>query len=793
MSVAIGFNVLAFSFIDAVLLQALPYVDADGLYLIWNHGPQTGVPRIPLSGKNISLYSAEQDWLESFTAFRLRLRARQRAMILGGESPEWVDAVAATAELTRTLGVEPMLGRGFQDEDDEPGAPKVVILSHGFWERRFEGDQQIVGSKITLDGEPYEVIGVFGPDFYFPPPYQEMGGEMVNSRAHVYVTHHVPPEAANPFFYRGLVRLKPGVDKAQAESELAAAAQFFATEVFPDPALKGLTVRLDPLAEGAVAPVRGPLLGLQAAALLVLLIACVNVANLMLSRAVERERDWALRTALGAGPFRLLAPLWGESLVFALGGAAFGLILARLLQNLTFALTSSYIPHIGQVAVGWREVVFALLLAALAGLISSLLPAFRLLRLPVLECIKEGSRSRRLGRPAGLLRQGMIAGQVALALVVLVAAGLLVRSIREVQATDLGFTNRDILVASINLPDARYSTPQQQRAALKELEEVAQSLPGVEEASVVSIAPFSGVDFGGAFAITERPEADPQPVASFLHVTPSYFETLGIPLLKGRLFTQADREDSQPVAVIDSHVADLYWPGESPLGKHVTYHTDEIAFEIVGVVKHVRQTALRPNHPREGVIYFPIAQEPQPIANLVVHSPSQQEVLASLLRSRISDFDPEMPVRIESLPSMIRQAHAGFSSPARLIEGLALMAALLASVGIYSLIAVMVKARTREIGIRMTLGSDRRQILLLLARKSLLQVGGGMAVGLLLSWLLGRYYQQVWSQVLYQVSPHDPVTYVVVSLLFLAVAVLASWGPSRRAVSIDPVQALREE
>ncbi|HSR52855.1 MAG TPA: FtsX-like permease family protein, partial [Acidobacteriota bacterium] len=419
--------------------------------------------------------------------------------------------------------------------------------------------------------------------------------------------------------------------------------------------------------------------------------------------------------------------------------------------------------------------------------------ALRLLHLSVADRLRDGGRGRGLGHSAGWLRQILVLTQVALTLVVLVAAGLLTRSLREVENADLGFTNRDVLLATANLPDQRFPTAEQRVTAIQKLQDLASGFPGVDGAAVINIAPFSGADNGAIINVLGRPEGEPMPVASIRHVSANYFSTLGIPLLRGRLLTEADRANSQPVAVIDSHLAETYWPNQDPLGQQFVYGDEELTFEVVGIAKHMRHDGLQPSHPQEGFIYIPLAQEPQEVVNLLVDSVLPQESLAPMLRGLIEDLAPEMPVEVRSLPALIRRANAGFSTPARLSEGMALLAALLAAVGIYSLIAVMVRSRAREIGIRLTLGSRRRQILALLTRRALLLVAGGIVAGLVLSWWLGKLYLQTWSQLLYRTSPHDPLTYAAVSVLFLALALLASWIPSRRALRIDPAQTLREE
>ncbi|HSR52057.1 MAG TPA: ABC transporter permease, partial [Acidobacteriota bacterium] len=375
LTAAIGFNVLSFSFVDAVLLERLPYPQADRLYLLWNSPPKIPIPFLPLSDYNVINYAQASESFESLTAFRIRFRENNRAMILAGETPEWVDVVMTGASLSRTLQVEPILGRAFREGEDRAGAPRVALLSHAFWRLRFEGDRDILGQKIVLNKEPHEIVGVLPPGVYFPVPFQDLGGNFIGTQAQIIVPLQLEAERPAPFSNRSIVRLKAGVSPDQARSELEPLARHFAQEIFPDPDLDGLTVLLSSLAEGAVGHLRRPLLGLQAAAFLILFIACVNVANLMLSRTVERERDWAVRTALGASRKRMLLFVVAEGVVLSLLAAAVGLTAAIILRNPVLELTSPYIPHVEGVVVGGKEIAFALLLGLAAGLLSSLIPA----------------------------------------------------------------------------------------------------------------------------------------------------------------------------------------------------------------------------------------------------------------------------------------------------------------------------------------------------------------------------------------------------------------------------------
>jgi putative ABC transport system permease protein len=776
LAIGIGANTAIFSVVNAVLIRPLPFREPDRLVRIWESNPERNAPLFSISAANYL------DWREQCTSFERieAYRREQPVAIAGDDGPEQVMSGRFSAGLPGVLGLAPQLGRSFVADEERPGSGAVAILGHGFWQRRFGGDPGVIGKPITLDGEPYTIVGVMPEGFVLPNNAAEVWTPLAFSGPEL--------DRANRFL-RVLARLKPGVPLEQATAELAAVAARLA-EQHPD-ANRGWGVAVQGLQETVVdARVRRALLVLLGAVGFVLLIACANVANLLLARAAGRGREIAVREALGASRGRIVRQLLTESMLIALAGGALGLLLAAWGIDFLAALDPGTIPRVAEVDVDGRVLGFTLATSVLTGLAFGLFPALRASAQDLNTALKEGGQDRSGERGRGF-RSTLVVLEAALALVLLIGAGLLARSFVRLQEVSLGFEPRGVTALQISLPKSRYPEAAQARDFVGRLIERVATLPGVTAAGAASTVPMFGGNTMTAFTVEGRPSQPGEyEAADFRVVTPGYLDTLGVPLLRGRGLTPADDEGAPPVLVINETFARRYWPGEDALGKRIAIRGVEgEPHTVVGVVGDVRELEAE-TEPRP-TMYQPLMQFPAMRSMTVVaRAEGEPEGLAAALREQVWAIDRDQPIAsIASMEEIVGRSIAEPRFNALLLGLLAGVALLLALVGIAGVVAYGVARRTREIGVRMALGAHPDDVLRLVLVQGLRPVLAGVAIGLPAAYASSR----VLSGLLFGVSPTDPWTYAGVAALLVAAAAVACWVPARRAARVDPVVALRTD
>lgn len=778
LGLGVGANTVIFSVVNAVILRPLPFPDSDRIVRLNEVHQPNSQPTTNLSYATFLDLGTETGALENVAAARFW----SDSLIDGGE-PEQVSTMLVSAEFFAALRVVPALGRTFVPEEDQPGKDNVVVISDGLWRRRFGADPNLVGRIIKLSGTERTVIGVLSREFQstllFPGRYDVFrplvpGGRLRdNRRSHLLAT---------------IARLKPGVTLAQAQSELAA---FCENVERQNPGVDpNLAIAVNNLQERMVAPSKPALLVLLVAVACVMLIACANVANLLLARSAAREKEMAIRLALGASRGRIARQLLTESALLALVGGGAGLLLAVWGVDSLSALNIGNLPRMDEVSIDGAVLGYALATSLLTGLIFGLAPAVQLPRISLHEVIKEGARGSAGPRRQGL-RQILVVSEVALALVLLIGAGLLISSFWRLHEVDRGFDAENVLTVNLVLPASRYGKPEEQTAFLKQtLERVAQ-IPGARAVGLVSSLPYSGGP-GTDFEIVGRPPFDPnnQPIADIRIVDPGYFRAIGIALRDGREFTEFDTAKSNRVMVINEKMAAEFWPGESPIGRRVTMMDwgPPLTGEIVGVVADIKASG--PERDTQSMIYWPYPQFPQLFNNLVVRSDGDPSKLVAAVKSQIWLVDPELPIaRIATMEEVIADSVAPRRFNMLLLGLFASVALLLAAIGIYGVISYSVSRRTQEIGIRMALGAGRRDVVRLVVRQGMAPAVIGLALGLAGAFGLTR----LMTSLLFGVSATDPVVFGLTTGLLGAVALAACWLPAWRAARVDPLIALRYE
>jgi len=778
LALGIGANTAIFSVVNTVLMRPLPYPNSDRLVQIWSTKPNTN------RWGMWTAYPRFVDWRRQNTVFEEMATARTWAItIQGGDQPESLFAVITSSRLLQLLRVQPMLGRGFLSEEDQPGHDHVIILSYGLWQRRFGSDRAVIGRSVDIDQQNYTVIGVMPPEFRFPP-------ELPTSYR---VDAWLPPapdpsrdERVSNNYYT-FARLKPGVTLAQAQVEMDAITRGLAEKHFED---RGMGVKVVDWQRQVGSEVRPALLILLGAISLVLLIACANVANLLLARGTVRQREAALRQALGAGRARLIRQFLTESMLLAVLGGATGLLLAY--QGLAlFIRLAPDIPRLNETTIDPRVLIFSAALTLGTGLISGITPALQGSRTDLQNSLNEsGSRSTIAARHARV-RSVLVVADMSLALMLLAGAGLLVRSFVRVQNVDPGFNPKNLLTAFVMLPPSKYPEPRRQALFFHEAMDRIASIPGVECAAGADSAPMLSNDTGPVSIEGHPVRPDEMEIqAERPKITPDYFRAMGIRVLRGRTFTWADKEGSPPVAIINEAAARQYWPNEDAMGKQVKLEDGSAPVwrQVIGVVRDVRQdslvTAGRPE------VYAPLLQAPVPYLVLTVRTQVEPATLTAAVRRAVMAVDKDEPLfRIQTMQQVVDDSVAGRRFQMSLLAVFAVIALGLAAVGIYGLMSYAVSQRTHEIGIRMALGAKRRDVLHLVVGQGMILALIGVALGAVGALLLTRFL----SGMLYGVGFNDPGTLLSVAALLIGVAALASLIPASRAARIDPMVALRHE
>jgi putative ABC transport system permease protein len=778
LALGIGANSAIFSVVNAVLLRSLPYEEAERLVLV-AHVNREGNPA-PMSPANFRDVRAEARSLEDLSFWHYSGRT-----LTGVGDPVRLQGAAVGERFFEVMRARPLLGRTFRADENEPGRNRVAVLGHAFWQQRFGADPRVVGRTVTLDGEPYEVVGVMPEEFGFP-------GNRDLWFPREYDADFVSDASRGAWFISGIGRLKPGVPHEQAAREVAALGKRLQQQ-YPD-SNTGLEFTSVSLYEQTVGNVRVSLLVLLGAVGLVLLIACANVANLLLARAAAREGELAVRTALGAGRGRLVRQLLAESVILGLLGGAAGLLLAVWGTSALVALEPQGIPRLADVRVDGTVVAFTLGVALLSGLLFGLLPAMQVTRSGLAGSLREGGRGALSGRGSIRTRNALVVAEMALAVVLLAGAGLLIRSFVQLQSVDPGFRSEGALSFTLALPDAAYGEGDAGAVFYRGLLERLEALPGVRSAAAVSDLPMGNSANFLTFEVEGREPPTPgqEPVSQILRVTPDYFRTLGIPVARGREFSAEDRAGAPGVVVINQETARRFFPGEDPIGKRILLSlgpdTTSVPWEVVGVAGDVRQFGVDADP--QPAMYFPAAQGPSGSMGVVVRTAVPPLSLAGAVRRAVAGLDPNLPVN-ELRP--LEQLTADSVSQPRfymlLLSVFAGTALALAAIGIFGVISYGVAQRTREIGVRMALGAEPASVLRVVVGGALGLAGIGVGLGVL-GALAGT---RLLSGLLYGVAATDPLTYAGVAVLLLGVAALASWLPARAAVRVDPVVALRAE
>jgi putative ABC transport system permease protein len=779
-----GANTAIFSVVNGVLLRPLPFKDPDKLVRLGEWSKQ--VPGMSIAYPNF------KDWRERNHVFDgLAATQFDSYNLTGGDEPERLQGRNVSYNFFDVLGVVPSVGRGFRADEDRAGAPRVCMLSHGLWQRRFGGDSKIVGKPLALNGESYTVVGVLPQDYRFgtqtdvfvPLGLKEDGENM-------------RPRDNHPGIY-AYARLKDGVSFEQAETEMKAIAAQLAEEYPKTNTGNGVT--LTPLREYFVGDVRTSLLVLLAAVGFVLLIACANVANLLLARAASRAREIAVRKAMGASRWRIIRQLLTESVMLSALGGVVGLLLAMWGVDVLRRASIDLLPTTAEIGLDRNVLFFTFGVSLLTGILFGLAPALQASKSDLSESLKEGGRSGADGAARNRVRSLLVVAEVALSLVLLVGSGLLVRSFLLLRDTDTGFDQKNLLTLQLSY---RVGKEEGQRAVnfLRAVEEKVRALPGVSAVAVSNGVPLLGVSETG-LQIKGRPPAEPgkQPMTVSFWTTPGHLDALGIRLMRGRFINEHDTEGAQPVVVIDEELARLHFGGEEPVGQYLAGNPENGMpdYLIVGVVGHVKNYGLDSPGPVQAQIYRARAQVPekfQPIlaerVTLLVRTLQEPESLTASVRRAVQEVDPNQPVyNVQTMEQVVSDSIATQRLSMMLLIIFAGVAVVLAAVGIYGVMSYAVAMRTHEIGVRMALGAQGGDVLKMVVRQGMVLVLAGVGVGLLGSAALTR----LMSGLLYGVSATDPLTFAGVPVLLFVVALVACLVPARRATKVDPMEALRYE
>jgi putative ABC transport system permease protein len=784
LALGIGANTAIFSVVNELLLRPMPYGDAGRIVMLWEVGPE-GRHQNTTSRANFRAWRAESTAFEGMAAF-----SDQRLNLTGEGNPEELPAQLATPELFQVLGVEPILGRGMTEEDARPGAPRVAVLSYGLWQRRFGSDRQIVGKHIMLNGVPCTVIGVMPAGFQ----WHIRGRSGTGRAAEIWTILDMPTDEASARgrFLSVVARLKPGVTLEQAGAELKTIETRLGQDV--PQYNRGYGAEVIPVREQLVGNVRPALWVLLGAVGFVLLIACANVANLLLARAAAREKEIALRAALGAGRLRLVRQLLTESLLLALLGSILGLVFASWGIPALVAISPRELVNLQGVGINLTVLAWTLTVSLVTGIIFGLAPSLAATRLNLNDALKEGGKGAEgQGSGSRRLRNILVVAEVALALVLLAGAGLLVRSFTRLQKIDTGFNTDNVLTMVLRLPAVKYKEDPQIVTFFRQATERIRALPGVRSVGTVNHLPlYGGLGSATGFTIEGRPMPPPgQEPSTNVRVSDSaYFNVMGIPLLRGRNFTDAENNEVRHVVIISESMARQHFAGEDPLGKRIDVNMFDkpTPTEIIGVVGDVRYDSL--TDVAEPTVYFPHPELTYSFMTLVIRTSGDPSEMAPAVRREISALDPEQPV---SDVRTMSQVMADTLSRARfntLLLGLfAGLATLLAAVGIFGVMNYSVTQRTREIGLRMALGAQPGRVMRLVLRQGLTLTLIGIGLGLIGSLALTR----LMSSLLFGVDATDPVTFTAMVLFLAVVSLIACYIPARRASRVDPMIALRYE
>ncbi len=781
LALGIGVNTAIFSVVDSVLLRPLPMKDPERVVSIWEHGLRDDAGTNEMAPANYFDLRNQSQTFEGAGAF-----GDLSVNLTGEGEPERIDGVLVTANVFKLLGVEPALGRTFSPDEDRVGQHHVVVLSDALWRRRFNSDRSIVGRSVMLNAEPYTVVGVMPPDFFFPLRESEL-----------WTPWAMEPEEASgrgDHYLRVMARLKPGATVEQANAEVEAIASRLASE-YPR-TNDGLGFVVNSFHEDYVGNLRTPILILFAAVALVLLIACANVANLLLAQATTRKREIAIRVALGARRLAIIRQLLVESLLLAGAGGVLGVLGAVWGVQWLSTLAPQSLSKLQSVTVDARVFVFTLGVTVLTAVVFGAVPAFQASRSNPGDTLSESGRDAAGGVSGRFARRVLVVAEVALAVVLLVGAGLLIRSFQRLRQVEPGFRTDNLLTMRVALPGSKYSKPEQRRAFYDELLRRVDELPGVESAGMISFLPlsFSGMNFSFSIEGRAAPGDMDLPLALYRVVSPDYFRAMGIPLQRGRFFDSRDVADAPPVVVVNRRLAEHFWPGEDPTGKRLKIGPPDSPNPwamVAGVVGDVRQEGF--NQQQKFELYVPYAQERRGFVaprDLVVRTTGDPQQVAGAVRQAVWTVDKDQPVsNVRTMEQVAGAAVSRERFQTLLLALFATLALVLACVGLYGVISYAVVQRTHEIGVRMALGAQPGDVLRLVINQGMALTLIGLVVGVAIAFAVTR----VMSEMLFGVTATDPLTFAGVPVVLGVIAFLACYIPARRATKVDPLVALRYE
>ena len=773
LALGIGANTAIFSVVNAVLLRSLPYHNGDQLVALSLSTPSG--ERDGLSIPEAQDFQARMQSLEDLAAFQ-----SQSVNVTGGERPDRVRGSFVTANYFKVFNLNPIVGRTFMEGEDRQGAAKLAVVNEKMWRERLNGEKNLEATKLILNGEPYTVIGVvtesfkqpFDPDVEVWMPVANFPGNQGQRDAR---------------FLFGMGHLKPGVPLAQAQAEASAIAGQLADAYPKENAGRG--AKVESVRELMVSGVRPMLWLLFAAVGVILLIACANLANLLLARGLARQKEIAVRAALGASRWRLIRQLLTETTLIGVLGGIVGLLLAYWGLYALLKLPQNFV-NTQEAGLDMRVLLFALAVSVTTGWLFGLLPALQLARPQLQSFLKEGARGSGEGSRWNRVRGAFVVGQVALSLLLLVSAGLLLRSFDKLLQVNVGFKTERLLSLEYRLPRNKYPEPAAQLNFHRQVVERLQEIPGVQSASLVRGLPFSGNGATTTIVLPDRelPPKGMEPEVMVNTAMPSYFETLGIPLIKGRVFGNQDHADAPPVVVINQTMAQRFWPNQDPLGKQIKFMEDDSQAVVIGVVGDAKHYWLEEEQRPQ--VYGTFSQGPGIFATAVIRTAVEPLSLSEPVRQAIWKVDPDQPMwKIRTVEFLLDRSTADRKFLMALMGIFATLALVLTIIGLYGVISYLVNQRTQEIGIRMALGAQLRDIMRMVLQQGMVLVLCGVALGLAAAWMLTR----LMSRLLYQVSATDPLTFAGISLLLIVVALLACYIPARRATKVDPLVALRYE
>lgn len=786
LALGIGANTAIFTVVNAILLRPLPFPDASRLTQVWHVPPAKSFPGMTRFAVSAANYL---DWKARSQAFQqMAIYTFNSFSISGKGQPETVRSGAVSSDFFSVFQVQPKLGRVFTADEDQPGHNNVVILSYPFWQSHFGSDPKVVGQTINLDGRPSTIVGVMGPKFRRPGFAQIWTPLAMTDKERVVRGEH---------HYMVIARLKPDVPLKQAQAELDTISHNLEQQYPEDD--KGWGAIAVPLRDELVGDMRPALLVLIGAVALVLLIACANVANLVLAKTLVRHKEIAIRTALGARRSRVLQQILSETVLLSIFGGALGLYLAHFGVNLIVHFFSNDLPQGLEINVDTWVLVFTLIASLLAGILAGVAPAWRFTRINVNDALKQGLGRTGSDSGGNRTRTALLASEVALSLMLLIGAGLLIRSLWALESVNPGFDSHNLLTMDLGVPQKKFDTLVRESEFFNEVLQRVRALPGVDSAGMIDSLPLTGGS-NQPIAIEGRPAAimSDQPEVAVRSITPGYVKTMHIPVRQGRDFTDADTTDGPAVILISETMARRFWPAESPLGKHLTmtFMPGKVR-EIVGVVGDVKQQGLDVDEP-VATLYMPAVQRSASSPAdwrsfpmfLVVRTSSRPTSLVSAVTNVVHQIDKEIPIHdIVTMDDFLAESLAQQRFNMLLLAAFAGLALVLAAIGIYSVLSYVVRRRTREIGLRIALGAETRDVIAMVLREGMRPAMIGMVIGLAGAFIFGRFLVHV----IYGVRPSDPLTFVAVTLLLGGIALIACIVPAYRATKVEPMRALREE